>query len=181
MKRILIDPGHGGNDPGAVGNGLEEKDLAFKYSLTLKYLLEKLGYYVSLTRWGDTNPSLEKRGQSAVGYDAFISLHFNAGQPTAKGMEVWYHDTKGQQLAKYVEAEMKKVATTWRGSKKDTAMYKTGFAVLRVAASKGVPAILLEIEFITNKVILNLISDDNRINLMTALANGIDQFLKGGK
>jgi len=182
-KKILIDPGHGGSDPGAVGQrGEREKDFTWKYSLTLKYLLEKMGYYVGLTRWGDNDVPLGGRGQMAVGYDVFISIHFNAGSSSAEGAEVWYHDDsrKGKILATWVDTELRKVCQS-RGIKRDTSMYRSGFCVLRVAEGKGVPAILVEVDFITNpKVVEKLATDDERKKRMQAVANGIDKFIKGG-
>ncbi|MBC7327539.1 N-acetylmuramoyl-L-alanine amidase [bacterium] len=182
MKRILIDPGHGGSDPGAVANGVKEKDLAWQYSLTLKYLLQQKGYDVGLTRWGDAFVPLGWRGQLAKGYDVFCSVHFNAGSEKAKGTEVWYHDkkTRGKQLASLVERELKKVCSS-RSIKKDTNRYRTGFCVLRVAEGKGVPAILVEVDFITNPEMAKLLQTrEERIKRMQAVADGIDKFLKGG-
>jgi len=79
-----------------------------------------------------------------------------------------------------VEGELRKVCQS-RGIKKDTSMYRSGFCVLRVAEGKGVPAILVEVDFITNpKVAEKLATDDERVKRMTAVAKGIDRFLKGG-
>jgi len=180
MKRILIDPGHGGNDPGAVHFGAKEKDLAWQYSLTLKYLITKLGYPALLTRWGDVYVPLGWRGQLAMGYDAFVSLHFNAGSLKAEGSEVWYHgdSRKGKQLATFADSELKKVSPS-RGIKKDTTRYQSGFCVLRVAEGKGTPAILVEVDFLSNpKVMERLKEDEDRVKRMQALANGIDKFFK---
>lgn len=180
MKRILVDPGHGGKDPGAVSSEVKEKDLAWKYSLTLKYFLEKKGYYVGLTRWSDVDVPLGWRGQQAVGYDVFTSIHFNAGSSQAEGAEVWYHDDsrRGKILATFVSAELEKIGK-FRGIKKDTTRYRSGFCVLRVAEGKGVPSILIEVDFISNpKAVRKLTPNDERIKRMRAVADGIDKFLQ---
>ncbi len=183
LKRILIDPGHGGEDPGAIGPGGErEKELNWRYSLTLKWLLEKMGYEVGLTRWGDVNVPLGWRGKLARGYDIFLSLHFNAGGEEAEGAEVWYHEgsRKGKQLAMWVDIELKKLGKT-RGVKKDTNRYRRGFCVLRVAEGQGVPSALLEVDFVSNpKVEKKVKAEEERMRRMQAVANGIDKFLKGG-
>ncbi len=82
VKTIVIDPGHGGKDPGAVGGlGTYEKDLALLLALRLKQRLEKRGgYQILLTRSTDESLSLQQRVNLANGYyaDLFISLHLNA-------------------------------------------------------------------------------------------------------
>ncbi|MBC7330264.1 N-acetylmuramoyl-L-alanine amidase [bacterium] len=181
-KCIVIDPGHGGTDPGAVGFGVREKDLAWKYSLSLKWFLQKLGYDVILTRWSDVYVPLGIRPQIARGKDAFVSIHFNAGSEQARGLEVWYHDNdrKGKKFAETVEGVMRKV-TTSRGVKRDTSRYKRGFCVLRLCSAWGIPAILVEVGFITNyEENKALMRDNERLRLMQSLALAIDKFMKGG-
>ncbi|VAW75460.1 N-acetylmuramoyl-L-alanine amidase [hydrothermal vent metagenome] len=82
VKTIVIDPGHGGRDPGAVGGlGTYEKDLALILALRLKQRLEQRGgYQILLTRSVDESLSLQQRVNLANGYyaDLFISLHLNA-------------------------------------------------------------------------------------------------------
>ncbi|MDW7646225.1 MAG: N-acetylmuramoyl-L-alanine amidase [Desulfuromonadales bacterium] len=95
MRRIVIDPGHGGKDPGAIGpSGVFEKDIVLKLAKALKPRLEKdLGVEVLLTRDRDIFIPLEERTAFAnkVGADLFISLHANAS-PSRKayGIETYY-------------------------------------------------------------------------------------------
>ncbi|MGB9876928.1 MAG: N-acetylmuramoyl-L-alanine amidase family protein [bacterium] len=182
MKRIVIDPGHGGQDPGAVAWGVKEKDLTWLYSLSLKWFLQKLGHQVILTRWGDVFVPLGYRAQIAKGNDAFVSIHFNAGDERARGMEVWFHDNdpKGQKFAEIVEEDLRKIATS-RGIKKDTDRYRSGFCVLRLCSAWGIPAILIEVGFLTNYQECKLVSTDGeRVRRMQTLAISIDKYLKGG-
>lgn len=184
MRKIAIDPGHGGSDPGCVGFGVKEKDLALKYSLSLKWLLEKKGYSVVLTRDKDVFVGLSERPLIAkrVRADVFISIHFNAGDSRASGLEVWYHDNdvNGKRLAEVAESELKKVVNS-RGVKKDTDRYRSGFAVLRGCSRNGIPAILVEVGFLTNFTENSmLVTDAVRIKLMSVLADSIDRYLKGG-
>lgn len=92
MKRIVIDPGHGGSDSGAVGNGIIEKDYNLKISQYIADRLKQLGADVYLTRSTDEKLSPDdrtKRVLNAFGNDKdvlVISNHINAG-----GGEFTYH------------------------------------------------------------------------------------------
>lgn len=81
--KIYIDPGHGGNDPGAVGNGLREKDLTLAIALRLRNILvnEYDNVQVRMSRTTDTSVSLNQRTDdaNAWGADYLISIHINAG------------------------------------------------------------------------------------------------------
>jgi N-acetylmuramoyl-L-alanine amidase len=95
MRRIVVDAGHGGKDPGAVGpNGLLEKDVTLKLAKELAIALtEHIGCEVVLTRSGDVYLPLEERTAIAnkVGADLFISLHANANKSReAYGIETYY-------------------------------------------------------------------------------------------
>lgn len=94
VRSIILDPGHGGKDPGAMAGGLKEKDLVLAIAKRLKPQLEReLGCQVFLTRDDDTFISLEERTAIAnsKGADLFISLHVNAhSQSKVKGLETYY-------------------------------------------------------------------------------------------
>jgi N-acetylmuramoyl-L-alanine amidase len=95
IRRIVIDPGHGGKDPGAVGpHGLAEKDVNLLLAQELAEILrESYGYEVLLTRMDDTFIPLEERAKLANRCDAdlFISLHCNASTSSKlKGFEVYF-------------------------------------------------------------------------------------------
>ncbi len=81
----MLDPGHGGHDPGAVANGLKEKDLVLKIVKKTKAILEKVyGATVKLTRSTDVYIDLSQRARLANnwGADYFVSIHINAGGGT---------------------------------------------------------------------------------------------------
>lgn len=95
IRRIVLDPGHGGHDPGAVGaSGLQEKDITLSIGLKLRdKLKEKLGLDVVMTRATDIFIPLEERTAIAnkVNGDLFISIHVNAAQNrNATGIETYY-------------------------------------------------------------------------------------------
>ncbi len=106
---IVIDPGHGGHDPGATANGLREKDINLKVALKLKKYLEKDGrFVVYLTREDDTYVPLYDRTLIALEKkaDLFISIHTNASEnPNLSGTYVYTLNLKGatSKLAKMVE------------------------------------------------------------------------------
>lgn len=95
IRRIVVDPGHGGHDPGAVGaNGLQEKDVVLAIGLKLRDLFkEELGLDVVMTRSTDIFIPLEERTAIAnkVGADLFLSVHANAApNRNAAGIETYY-------------------------------------------------------------------------------------------
>jgi N-acetylmuramoyl-L-alanine amidase len=95
IRRIVIDPGHGGHDPGAVGSsGLQEKDVVLSIGLKLRdRLKEKLGLDVIMTRSTDIFIPLEERTAIAnkVNADLFIPIHANAApNRNAAGIETYY-------------------------------------------------------------------------------------------
>ncbi len=151
-KIIVLDAGHGGDDPGAHGNGLVEKDLTLQMLLSAKKKFDNDGHikcYVS--RATDTYPSFDDRTNLAneVG-DAFISIHINsATNSTATGTETYslYPNDLGNGLTSYtLAAEMlnqllEKLGTVNRKVKSEN------WIVLRQSV---VPATLIEIGFISN-------------------------------
>ncbi len=95
IRRIVVDPGHGGHDPGAVGpSGIQEKDVVLAIGLRLRDLFkEELGLDVVMTRSTDVFIPLEERTAIAnkVGADLFVSVHANAApNRTAAGIETYY-------------------------------------------------------------------------------------------
>jgi N-acetylmuramoyl-L-alanine amidase len=111
--KICIDPGHGMSnrksgllDPGAVSNGVAEKDIVLLWALTLKYYLTKAGIPVFLTRTNDTDvapvSSRDDRAE-AEGCTHFISLHCNAGESRASGTETYYRDAADKNFANVIQ------------------------------------------------------------------------------
>jgi len=93
---VVIDPGHGGSQPGAIGpSGLKEKDVVLDIALRMKKILQNDGFSIYLTREKDIDVSLESRPLIALQKEAdvFISIHINSvfqkGSPTARGVETY--------------------------------------------------------------------------------------------
>ncbi len=145
---IVVDPGHGGDDPGASHGGVDEKEVNLEIALHLRDLLEAAGANVLMTRETDTTVSLADRVALANNNDAdrFISVHANAcGACGASGTETYYHDSlppesTAADLAGHVQDEtLRLLGTTDRGVK------TANFYVLRETA---MPAILVETAFL---------------------------------
>lgn len=116
VRTVVIDPGHGGRDPGTRNQelGLQEKHLSVAVSQRLQKILERHGYRVVLTRTDDTFIPLEERPARAVaaGADLFVSIHFNAvGKSTVSGVETYIltpstHRSTGQGATGARDAEI---------------------------------------------------------------------------
>jgi N-acetylmuramoyl-L-alanine amidase len=109
IKTIVIDPGHGGRDPGARGQrGTEEKDITLKVALKLRNLLSKQpGVRVLMTREDDQFVELEERAKFANGQEAdlFVSIHVNSHpQRSVKGIEIYHFGEAKDQRALEVAA-----------------------------------------------------------------------------
>lgn len=90
-KTIIIDPGHGGSDPGAVGNGLKEKDLNLVISLATRDALADYDCTVKLTRTKDVYVALSTRAAMGKSADLFVSQHNNAFTSDVRGFETYCH------------------------------------------------------------------------------------------
>ena len=91
QKVVVIDPGHGGYDPGTLSEYVVEKDLVLGVGLLLRDELERRGIQVDMTRDDDTFIELEDRAAFAVPseHNLFVSLHANAAEANAEGIETW--------------------------------------------------------------------------------------------
>ncbi len=108
VRTVVLDPGHGGRDPGAVGAyGLQEKDVTLRLARALRPRLVARGFRVVMTRDGDQTLSLEERTAFAegVGGDVFISLHTNAAKSrSTRGIETYYLDKSHERHSRRVAA-----------------------------------------------------------------------------
>lgn len=117
-KKIVIDPGHGGSDPGTSGNGIVEKDYTLKISEYMKNRFDELGIESSLTRTGDTTLSPSDRPKKAqsfygTGSDVIlISNHINAGG--GDGAEVIYALRNSDNLSRRITSEIEKTGQNVR-------------------------------------------------------------------
>ena len=172
-----LDFGHGGKDSGAIGpTNLKESDIALKIGMMVKENLENAFEKVITTRDNDKYYSLDYRTKKAnnENSDYFISIHLNsASNPSAKGCEVWLYDenSKLQTLANSLCNNLAtKMNTPNRGVK-----YSKKLAVLK---NSKMPALLIEIDFISNKEIENYLRDDKNLkNISDTISSTLLSFV----
>ncbi len=121
VLRIVLDPGHGGHDPGAVGkNKVREKDINLSVSLLLRNMLQKeLGVEILMTRSDDTFVSLAGRTKFAMDKkaDIFVSIHTNSStSSSARGIETYYLATRSTTDSRAVEALENGVVELYEGA-----------------------------------------------------------------
>ena len=222
-KTVVIDPGHGGKDPGASDNGVQEKNVNLAVGLELERALSARGYRVVMTRNTDVYLTLQERTDIAnrENADLFVSIHVNAlpNKKSMSGFEIYIMalptDTDAMNLAKvenreYVEGKGMDVANVDRRTELllkilgdmqqnnkisestdfAAALYNSGvinglqmrriaqapFFVLRGA---GMPAVLLEIGFVTNLAESRLITTPAyQQKIANAMSAGIMNYLK---
>lgn len=171
-KVIVIDPGHGGLDSGAIGlQGIQEKKVVLQIAkalLRLNTLIFNDGIDLYLTRYDDRFIPLASRGRlaKALQADYFVSIHCNAGIASAVGMEVFMHPTLTgfSQISKTLGTCILKESTNRLGFKHRGIKF-ADFQVLR-DTQKWCPAILIEVGFISNPEEAYYFSNQTNIQAM---------------
>ncbi len=216
VGKIVIDPGHGGKDPGAMAFGLKEKDIVLKVAKNLAHHLKKdMNAEVILTRENDLFLSLEERTAIANTNDAdlFISLHINAHpSPQVKGFETYFLNLSTNEEAMRVAArenattahQMSDLQDILSDIMQNSKIYESSRLAQQVHNSiaaglatppytiknmgvkqapfyvligAGMPAILIELAFISNPEDARLLADDTFIDKMTAeISRGILEY-----
>ncbi|MGL5081629.1 MAG: N-acetylmuramoyl-L-alanine amidase [Microcoleaceae cyanobacterium] len=171
---VIIDPGHGGSDVGAVGvGGLREKDVIFPISQQVAQILEQNGVQVVMTRLDDRTVELEPRVDMAnrIGADLFVSIHANAAtRREAGGVETYYYQS-GYRLAQYIQNS---IVANFR--MENRGVKQARFFVLR---NTSMPSALVEVGFVSNDYDAAILADPGQQALMAqAIAQGILQYLR---
>ena len=183
-KKVVIDPGHGGTDPGVVGqSGLAEKDINLAVAKDLAELLRMAGAETILTRESDTvlasgkRADLEARAALAnqEGVTAFISIHGNSfpSQPRQKGAQVFYGENNqaGENLALAVQ---NRLAAEPCASERFVLVHKSAFLLQNVQTA----AIIVETGFLSNpEDEKNLADAEYRWQLANAIYGGLIDYL----
>lgn len=197
MKRVCLNPGHGGSQPGAVYGDLLEKDVVLKVS---EYVVEGLlavdpEIWVGMTRTYDRTMTLQEvcDFSNNMKVDCFVSIHCNAdpdddapGMPEAKGEEIWYYDSsrKGLRLAQCLADEVDRIFPDepFRGIKQtrpigaDKNVDKRPF--LYVVSYTNATAALIEIGFIDKSSSVETFTDELTLRKIGAfIARGINEYL----
>src|SRR5882724_4930479 len=191
---VVLDPGHGGQDSGAMCGGVLEKDLTLDVARRIDRLLNSEGIATLMTRVGDTYVSLGDRAAFAnrARKSIFVSIHFNEdNKPVASGVETYYaaHQiTAGSFLASWLPFLWRPLSDSPNPESQNLAALVQEALVARtrsidrgtearqffVIANVTSPAILIEGGFLTNKEdISKLASEDYRDQIAAAVADGI--------
>lgn len=173
-RYVVIDPGHGGSDCGAIRNGINEKDITLDISKRVVSLLEKKGYVVKMTRTNDTYVSLQDRVTISENFkpDIFVSIHVNSSNSESPtGLETHYYKDNSLKLAKNIHASMLNNINS-----KDRGLFKSRFYVINHTTA---PAVLVEIGFISSPVErAQLVSASRKQATAKAIAEGIYEYFK---
>lgn len=172
---VMIDPGHGGKDPGAIGiNGLQEKDVILPIAQQVAAILQQQGIQAILTRTDDYFVDLAPRVQMAQRdrADLFVSIHANAiaNRPDVNGLETYYYNS-GSRLAQIIHSSILRNVDV-----RDRGVRQARFYVLR---NNPMPAVLVEVGFVTGTQDEPRLATANYQNQMAqAIANGILQYIQ---
>lgn len=172
---VVIDPGHGGPDPGAIGvGGLQEKDLVLDIGTKVAGFLQQQGVQAYLTRGDDRDLDLEPRVQMAEQAQAsvFVSIHANSislSRPDVNGLETYYFQS-GADLANMIHQTILQTTGVL-----DRGVRTARFYVLR---KTSMPSVLVEVGFVTGRDDAARLSDSSyRTQMADAIARGILQYL----
>ena len=181
--RVVLDPGHGGTDGGAVGSVIE-KQVTLDVGLRVRALLQAAGAQVMMTRDRDTQLSLDKASdlnqRAAMGAlgDVYVSIHVNAIDKTAVlrgyGVETWWYPNNAGSPALAASLQNEVVGLTGNFSQ---GLKSGSLAVLR---RNKVPAALIEIGYTSHPIDgQNLLSSNYLDRVAMGIARGIQDFLVG--
>jgi N-acetylmuramoyl-L-alanine amidase len=172
---VIIDPGHGGKDPGAIGiGGVNEKGIILPIGIRVAQILEQNGVQAILTRNSDFFVELQGRVDIAqrANATAFVSIHANsagASRPDVSGLETYYYDS-GLELARIVHSNILQGV-----SPRDRGVRRAKFFVLR---KSSMPSILVETGYLTGQEdIVKLQTPEYQNQMAEAIARGILQYL----
>lgn len=170
---IVIDPGHGGTDPGAVSPDYYEKQIAMETAQRLANHLQSLGTTVVLTRTADVDVSLESRAALSNQHqaDAFISIHYDSSDIANEksGTSTYYYDAADKELAEHINPYLAEY-----GPLNNLGIHYGDFQVLR---DNNQPSVLLELGFLNNDHDRRIMNTDDYQNIMVeAITQGLTDY-----
>ena len=177
---VMLDPGHGGKDPGAIGlGGLREVDVILPVAKRVAEILAKQGIAVKMTRNSDYFVGLDERVVMSreAGATLFVSIHANSidNRPDVNGLEL-YHYNIGQSFAETVHSTILDYVNKNGFYLNDRRVRSARFLVLRKSA---IPAILVETGYLTSESESSRLRRDDYQKVMAeGIAKGIIQYIK---
>lgn len=176
-RTVVIDAGHGGKDPGTSGNGIVEKSLALNLSKLAQQMLEDAGVNVIMTRDTDEYLTLGERSRKAnsSNADLFLSIHGNAFNGSASGIETYWYDRHSAAESERLAREIQTAVIRSTGGK-SRGVKKGNFHVIRETT---IPSALLEVGFVDHPgEAAKLKQKSYQRSLMQGVTDGILSFLK---
>lgn len=172
--KVFIGVGHGGSDPGAVANGLKEKDLNLAIALSCQDELARHGVLTKISRKKDENDPLSEEIKECNNFDPnlAVEIHNNAGG--GDGCEVFYsiYGGTGKVLAENILNEVKKIGQNSRGAK--TRKNSSGGDYYGWIRRTKAPAVIVECAFVDNKTDIKIIDTKaEQVAFGVAIAKGI--------
>mgnify|MGYP000107055066 CR=1 FL=1 len=150
MKRLVIDLGHGGYDPGAIGlNKTHEADVVLAIGKELNELLKGYKLEIKFTRLSNVYLSLSERAKIANDFkaDYFLSIHINsASDKSVRGVEVWQYSNKNDRLNKFSNGLCTDISKIFNVRNRGVKLSQK----LSVLKNTNMPAALIEVDFISN-------------------------------
>ena len=150
MKKLVIDLGHGGTDPGAIGpNKTHEADVVLAIGKELNELLKGCNLEIKFTRLSNKYLSLTERTKIANNFkaDYFLSIHINSTKDnTIRGVEVWQYSNKNENLNKFSNGLCTDISKIFNVRNRGLKLSKE----LSVLKNTTMPAALIEVDFISN-------------------------------
>lgn len=176
-NKVVIDPGHGGTDYGAIREGINEKDITLDLSKRVASILKSKGYKVAMTRNEDIYLGLQERCDytEQENPELFVSIHVNSAVAIEPyGIETHYYHDQSKELADIVQKHLSKNIDT-----KNRGVIKSKFYVIN---HTEVPAILVETGFLSNPEERALLLTEKRKQALSkSIADGIIDYLKQKK
>lgn len=171
---IVLDAGHGGQEPGAMRAGIYEKDLTIDIIKRVKSYLKQAGISVIMTREEDETVSLKQRTiiTNAEAPDAFVSVHINSSENSGvRGIETYYFTPQSKNLAQIIQSKLVNNINS-----PDRGIRTARFYVIR---NTEVPAILAEVGYLSNdSERYSILTDERKDATAKAIAEGILNYLK---
>lgn len=176
---IVLDPGHGGKDPGTSKDGAVEKEIVLKVGTKVKEKLEAAGATVYMTRAGDTYPTLQDRVDYASSKyaEVFVSIHVNSASSTSASGTETYYSISGENLQEdYRLANAINSQIVNNADMVDRGVRKEDYFVVR---NLTLPAVLVELGFVTNPSDREKLTSSKYIDIFAeSIYKGIVQYYK---
>lgn len=173
--KVVIDPGHGGVDPGTIQGEIYEKDLNLAIAKLLEKYLNHSGFTVVMTRDDDRFLSLRRRTEivNQEKPELFISIHANSNPVSSlKGTEIYWNNSKSENFAqKMYESFLYNL-----GAEANRGIFNKRYYVIR---NTDVPSILVEVGYLTNRIERYELLETERQKLIAkAIARGVIRFVE---